>query len=228
MDDKQDKKPDADQINVNACYKLINECMQRPGTKGELNKRIKQFSNDDSKLAYSKWCERSEAIVDNEVDLRLLSNNIRLRYIPIPGRLSKLDENTVCGTYEAMIIKVDGTIKKLEVANDWVEDNFTEEAIAAVQRVAYQTMEVYKDKHSSKTEKGYLSLASEPETKKFDKRQISQIRYLPAKQVRRPNGEMQILLPAWKGMIQTKRGGNDVEFGMLTKKWVDENIAPSF
>ena len=118
-----------------------------------------------------------------------------------------------------MIIKVDGTIKKLKVANDWVEDNFTEAAIAAVQRVAYQTIEVYKDKHSSKTEKGYLSLASEPKTKKFDKRQISQIRYLPAKQVRRPNGEMQILLPAWKGMIQTNRGGNTVEFVMLTKKW---------
>ena len=228
LDDKQDKKPDADRINVNACYKLINECMQRPGTKGELNKRIKQFSNDDSKLAYSKWCERSEAIVDNEVDLRLLSNNIRLRYIPIPGRSSKLDEDTVRGTYEAMIIKVDGTIKKIKVANDWVEDNFTEEAIATVQRVAYQSIEVYKDKHSSKTEKGYLSLVSEPKTKKFDKRQISQIRYLPAKQVRRPNGEMQILLPAWKGMIQTNRGGNGVEFVMLTKKWVDENIAPSF
>ena len=132
-------------------------------------------------MAYSKWCERSEAIVDNEVDLRLLSNNIRLRYIPIPGRLSKLDENTVCGTYEAMIIKVDGTIKKLKVANDWVEDNFTEEAIAAVQRVAYQTIEVYKDKHSSKTEKGYLSLGSEPKTKKFDKRQIKSDIYQPNK-----------------------------------------------
>ena len=127
-----------------------------------------------------------------------------------------------------MIIKVDGTIKKLKlkVANDWVEDNFTKAAIAAVQRVAYQTIEVYKDKHSSKTEKGYLSLASEPKTKKIDKRQISQIRYLPAKQVCRPNGEMQILLPAWKGIIQTNRNG--VEFVMLTKKWVDENIAPSF
>ena len=61
LDDKQDKKPDVDRINVNACYKLINDCMQRPGTKGE-----KKGSNN-SAMKTVNW-----HTVNGVNDLRLL------------------------------------------------------------------------------------------------------------------------------------------------------------
>ena len=185
------------------------------------------MKQQDSKTAYQRWHVKSETLVDNEVDLHLLSNKIRLRYIPIPGRASKYDDGTERGAYEAMVIRFDGKVKKIKVANDWVEDNFSADALAVVQRVAHESKIVYKDKNSSKTEKGYISLAGEGDLQLVDNRQISQIRYLPHKLARRPNGEMKLLLPAWKGLIQTEKTG-ECEFVMLSKEWVDNNIDPDF
>ena len=107
------------------------------------------------------------------MDLHLLSNKIRLRYIPIPGRASKYDDGTEGGTYEAMVIRFDGKVKKIKVANDWVEDNFYTDALVVVQWVAHESKIVHKDKNSSKTEKGYISLAGEGDLQLVDNQQIS-------------------------------------------------------
>ena len=86
--------------------------MQRAHTPAELKQQLKQLKQPESNTAYQRWHEKSETLVDNEVDLHLLSNKIRLRYIPIPGRASKYDDGTEHGTYEAMVIRFDGKVKK--------------------------------------------------------------------------------------------------------------------
>ena len=115
-----------------------------------------------------------------------------------------------------MVICFDVKVKKIKVANDWVEDNFSAEALAVVQWVALESKIVYKDKNSSKMEKGYISLAGEGNIEMVDNQQICQLRYLSHKLVQHPNGEMKLLLPAWKGMIQTERAGES-EFVMLSE-----------
>jgi hypothetical protein len=115
--------------------------------------------------------------------------------------------------------------------------------ISVVQRVARETIEVFKDRDSSKTQYGFLSVDNEEnktsmtvrihsnkdkqnEVPVWDTRQISRIRYLPSKEVRRLNGKTEVLPEMWKGLIHTD-GMSDTVIVTLDKDWIDANISPS-
>ena len=60
-----------------------------------------------------------------------------------------------------------------------------------------------------------------------DERQISRLRYLPGKFLRRANGDNKWHPPMWKGMIQDKNS-KEVECVVLTQDWVTKNIPEAF
>jgi hypothetical protein len=115
-----------------------------------------------------------------------------------------------------------------KVANDWVESHFTEEALAVVQRVQSESKVRYSDKDSAETEHGFLSLKNENKRNKYkyDDRQVSMIKYLPAKVVRNLAGQNVKKDAIWKGIIVSKNGAS--EFVTLEQDWIDKNIDKTF
>ena len=229
VNDEDYNEPDLHKVDRDACFVAVNRWMNRAATEEELEERVKSFGDQTGRAMYRDYHKKSRCLVDREVELCLLSNQIRLKFIPQSGRPPANTDEFVRGTYEAQVVQEDGKVKNWVVANDWVEDNFSKECLTIVQRVALQSAKVYQDKNSSKTERGYLSLADEPNYNKLkiDERQISQIRYLPPKKKRNLMGEWEYLPHKWKGIIQTKLS-TEVEFVLLEDSWIKRNIDIQF
>lgn len=183
--------------------------------------------------AYREWWKNSQKQVDIEVQLAMLRNDIQLKFIPIPSSRKAAYETKVRGFYEALVTVRDddgdaGETKLYKVANDWVEENFTEEALGVVQRLGRDIAKVYKEIGSDKTEYGYLSLEHEDTIVRYDKRQVSQIRYIPAKRYTDPlSAEDKWREESYKGIVRMDYNG-DVEFQVLTKEWVERNFSEDF
>ena len=61
----------------------VNRRLGRAATQKELDKKLKQFKNTGTAIAIQNWHKASNLQVQNEVNLALLTNTIRLKYIPI-------------------------------------------------------------------------------------------------------------------------------------------------
>ena len=158
-----------------AMYK-VNEWMQRAQSAKELAKRVKEFKLESDKTAYTQWHYRSASLVKDEVALLLHENEIRLKFTPTPTyRADYKHGDMIRGTYQAMVLSENGEYKIHDVANNWVEDNFTPECLAMVQRIAMETQEVVYNKTNSKKEIGYLDMQNERTKMIYDNRQISKI-----------------------------------------------------
>ena len=240
LSEPDNRRPDASQTNKSASRVFINKLMKRPNNTKVCNTQIKKFDEENSKKAYQQWYKASEKIVKTEIDLPLLSKPILLKYEPIPcSHQSRYEGFKSRATYEAAIPNADGTTQKVKVANDWVQANFTKEALSIVQRVHKESREEYIDKYSGRKEKGYLSLHRESElednfhlevtnllTSVVDRRQVSKIRYLPPRTKVTDEGDIE--LPGkWKGVIKTP-DMDEVEIVDLHDEWVEENISESF
>jgi hypothetical protein len=153
---------DSIHIDADKCEAFINTQMQRAGTEKELKKRLKTFTTNESKEAYEHYHIKSGKIVKNEVELALHTNKIRLKFVPQPtSRQDDSQSGKIRGEYFAIVEKEDGSKKEYQVANNWVEDNFTAECLSVVQQIAQETREVYKNRSTDKTEIGYVGLAKE-------------------------------------------------------------------
>ena len=61
----------------------------------------------------------------------------------------------------------------------------------------------------------------------YDNRQISAIRFLPAKTIRNSKGEESVLNEKWKGIIKGINNEGD-EFVFLEQEWMDRNVSEAF
>jgi hypothetical protein len=229
-----EEKPDFSKMNRTASKAWINKLMDRIPDRTTVLKSITKFDKSSNADAYYKYWKDSERLVNDEVELAMLTNSIRLKFNPTPVNGDRSKPGYVRGEYIALVEKEDGTTKKYRVASDWVEENFTPEALSIVQQIEKETKETFKDKNSSRTESGYLSLDSKVVQKRklqgkliVDKRQISKLRYLPGKFMRRPNGNMRWHPEMWKGCIIDPKT-NEVEFVELSPEWIALNISTEF
>jgi hypothetical protein len=211
----------------NGCIEWVNNNMQRLSDSDMAHARIMRFKQTANQEAYHAWWKASGSLVTNEVELALFTNEIRLKFTQLPGRIPSEKGDVLRGQYEAMVTLSNGKVRTFQVANDWVESNFTKECLAVVQKIALDTKEVYKDKKSSKSHYGFISMDNPNQTAELDNRQVSKIRYLPGKFLRRPNGKMEWNEPIWKGLINM--GDNSgTEIVTLPNEWISSNISQRF
>ena len=230
-----DKKKKSNwKTNKAQCKQWVNHFMQRIPDRNTVLKQIKDFDTPSNREAYYQYWKTSERIVNDEVDLALLTNRIRLKFTPRPVHGDRAKPGFIRGEYHAMVEREDGTTKTFAVATNWVEQHFTAEALAIVQQIEKETKETFKDKFSARTESGYLSLEKEVAQQRkvsgkvvVDTRQISKLRYLPGKMIRRANGNMRWHPELWKGVIKNPTS-QEVEYVELTPEWVALNISPEF
>ena len=218
------------QISRTSAALYTNWRLGRAPTQEQLDEKCKEFEGTESEIAIRRWHKASEKIVGQEVNLALLKNKIRLKFIPIPSSRENKWRGKERGRYKALVTIEDkksidhGKTILYHPTNDWVEENFTKESLAVVQAVARETETVYKLQGTSKTEKGFLPLSKKMKYKRGQvDLQISKIRYIPQREIKNALGETVLRSEAWHGLIQTRR--DDVaEQIALDHDWVLENI----
>jgi hypothetical protein len=100
--------------------------------------------------------------------------------------------------------------------------------IAVVQRFGREVSKVYTEIGSSKTERGFVSLTRQGDEVFINNRQISSIRYIPAKRYTDPySAETKWKSECYRGIVRLDREGH-AEFETLDKEWVEENFADDF
>jgi hypothetical protein len=228
LEEPDDDEPHKWKLDRKSCITEINNKIQKANTATELNKRLNKFTQQEDKAAYTQWHNKSGQVVNDEVELALLTNEIRLKFTPQPlSRVDNKHPDTIRGSYQALVTLENGEEKFFDVANNWVEMNFTAESLGIIQRIAMDLKEVVYDKDSSTKEFGYLNLVNEGQDFIFDNRQVSKIRWVPAKDVRQLDGSFKRKEGFWKGAIQTNRQVH-ASTVILPDDWVQQNISLSF
>jgi hypothetical protein len=217
----------------------VNRRLGRAATQKELDKKLKQFKNTGTAIAIQNWHKASNLQVQNEVNLALLTNTIRLKYIPIKSNQKSKWGSKERGRYEALVTINDeespdfGKTIFYKPTNDWVEDNFTKESLAVIQRIAREMETVHSFEGTSRVEHGYLPLMKPLKhtiTKKSKNgqdeeihNQISKMRYVPPKEYKDLRGVTQMRSEKWYGLIQKDRHAVALQV-TLEAEWVNENI----
>ena len=195
---------------------------------------LQEFKNECSKLAYEEWWKESAKLVENEADLALLSNVIHLRFKPIHVRNTPPNENLVRGEYSALVKRPDGKEREFIVCSDWVDANFSKEALEVIQQAGRELDVVHVTRRVKRQEFGYLSVERDWKKKAKKKvkineieKQVSQIRYLPPQQITTSGGRRKTLPEAYRGIVHTQDDGKpDIEFVNLPMSWVKDNFKP--
>lgn len=204
--------------------------MSREPNNTNLEKILSQLPEEESKEAYRRWWHASGHIVQNEANLTYWRNDLHLRFKPsLTGRKERLVDGTLHGTYESYVITDEGGIQVLEVAPDWVGSNVSDETRVILHRVATDWNERHVNKEG-RVETGFLTLVGNDDKKEeytWDNRQISKVRYLPAKSVQTILDKEKILPERWRGVIRGVNNAPD-EFVWLDKDWINETLSEKF
>jgi hypothetical protein len=197
----------------------------------ELDEQCAKMKRDESKLAIREWHKRTEVDLQKEINLSMLTNEIRLRFTRTYSSRQQVESELfdVRGKYEALVTvqnpnsRFFGKTILYTPTNDWVEDNFTQESLAVVQAVADETSVVYQMRNSSKTEKGYIPLdKSLKYIVNSTDYQISKMRYIPKRKGKDAMGKTILKPEAWHGLIQVDVG-EPAKHVTLDREWVMEN-----
>jgi hypothetical protein len=229
LDDPDDGQPGDYQEEREACQLWVNKSLGRPNDQEELEEAINVIPRaDESGIRH--WYRTSASVVQDEINLALLKNDLHLKYVPIPSMREPTKRGFARGHYKALVTINDeeskdfGKTKVYKPANDWVENNFSKEALALVQELERETTREYIPKGTSKKESGFVPLEKKLVYKKgLVEMQISKMRYLPPKQSRDTMGKKVVFKEAWKGLVQNERG-KPLEIVLLPDDWVQINI----
>jgi hypothetical protein len=148
LTENDENPPAAYQTDFATCKAYVNASLGRADTTEELDAKCEELQTTDACLAVRKWTKETENAVQKEINLLLLTNDVRLKYIPIVSNRDSKFANKERGRYEALVHVKEkssqffGKTLLYCPANDWVEDNFTEESLAIVQEVARETRKV--------------------------------------------------------------------------------------
>jgi hypothetical protein len=227
-----EREPGDYQVSREACFTYINRSLGRPMSLVELDQKCATFQSKESEFALRKWYKSTEVVVQTALNLSLLKNEVRLKYIPTPSSRASKWEQKERGYYEALVTIKDESSRDMgrtilyTPTNDWVEDNFTAESLAIVQQVTRETKTIYKFNGSSKIESGFIPLKKSLKYIDADAgvtRQISKMRYLPPRTAKNAFGKSVPKKEEWRGLIIIPR--SDVsEQVTLDQEWVNDNI----
>jgi hypothetical protein len=184
------------------------------------------MNDQETRDAHEFWWHKSQHIVMKEANLTYLKNELHLRFKPdVEGKKERKD-GSLHGTYESLVITEEGETQVTDVAPDWVGDNVSEGARDVVLRACKDWNTKFIDK-KGKVEFGYLSLKGNDNRDEFklpDDRQVSMIRYIPAKDIVTSRDKVVHKPEQWKGVIKETVDG-PVQFVFLSQEWIDENIS---
>jgi hypothetical protein len=199
--------------------------MMRPINKKELQKNLRKIEDEEEKEAYQHWYDNTENIVENEASLTYWKDDLHLKFKPSTEGETERD-GELHGTFEACVVTEDGHKRVMEVADDWVKNNISEDARTLVIRASQEMIQTHVNK-DGRMETGYLALENDSGEYEFklDEHQISMIRYLPQKSIKDSKGREVIKPERWRGLIKTNDEPD--EFVDLEKEWVEENISNS-
>ena len=120
------------------------------------------------------------------------------------------------------MLRYGGAIETHDVRTDWVEANFIKSALGAVQRAAYQVLEILEGGEkllSEEQRSGFLEVECAPVTvSAIDKRVINRLKYTKAKKRNK-----KIIKGQWRGYSDATK-----EYILLQTDWVEENFHFSF
>ena len=222
------RKRDAIFTNKKAAMSYFSKALKRPESDDELQRRLARFECKESKEAYLQWYKESASLLRNEVAVSLHENKLWLKFVPEPiSKSNSTYADMERGSYIAVVEMPDGKLKQLALATDWVEANFTPQAIAIVQKVAFDTAQVHTFQDQSTSEYGYLSLENEEGNHKWDDRQISKIRWIPPKHYAKGGKPSTQDKGLWRGIVQTSPGVHGTSV-ILSQEWMDANITVGF
>ena len=122
-----------------------NELLGRAITKHEMKQKLSMCKKTESKFGYKQWVDNTAKIVENEVDLCLLTNQISLRFTPTYNR-KEAPRGGINGHYEAIVHLEKGGEKSFVVSNEWVHLNFSEHCLAIIQRIGKDRKETYENR----------------------------------------------------------------------------------
>jgi hypothetical protein len=228
-----EREPGDYQVSREACLTYINGSLGRAKSYAELDQKCATFQSKDSEIALRKWYKSTDVLVRTVLNLSLLKNEVRLKYIRIPSNRASKWEKKERGYYEALVTIKDtsspdvGRTILYKPANDWVEDNFTAESLAIVQQVTRETQTMHKLKGSSTAEHGFIplekSLRYTIDADTGMTRQISKMRYLPPRIDKNVFGKKVQKKGTWRGLIIIP-GSEGFEQVTLDEKWVFANM----
>jgi hypothetical protein len=117
----------AHQQTKKAARQICSENMMRPTNKKELQKNLRKIEDEEEKEAYQHWYDNTENIVENEASLTYWKDDLHLKFKPsTEGERERPGE--LHGTFEACVLTEDGHKRVMEVADDWVKKNISEDA----------------------------------------------------------------------------------------------------
>jgi len=79
-----------------------------------------------------------------EADLFLVKNVVEMTWIPTKYVVED-DTKTLQGHFQVKVKRNDGSFQYVLVTTSWVKRNFKKACLGAVQRVAYQKLEIMED-----------------------------------------------------------------------------------
>jgi hypothetical protein len=140
------------------------------------------------------------------------------------------------GCYESYVVTKDGDEQVLEVTPDWVRRNISVQAKEILHRVQKDWYEEHVANYGRKeisflTIQGNDTVMEDGKEKTreyiFDERQISKIRYAPAKTITTAGGKQKKLPERWRGLIRGLNNQRD-KFVWLDWDWIQKNLSYSF
>ena len=205
--------------------------MKRPPTQDLMKKKVETFTDKGDAEAYKVWWNKSGHLVSTEALLTYWRNDLHLRFKPAEVGKKERPDGTVHGTYEALIVTPGGEQKVVEVAADWVKNNVSEEARGIIHRVSTDLNSV-QIRDNMFGERGFITVENNDlkpnrDLSFEDKRQVSMIRYLPAKKIVTTQGNEVTVPEKWRGVIKHEEfnaQGDPGECVDLDTDWVEENI----
>ena len=163
------------------------------------------------------WHQRHKAKAALEADLALVERVVEMTWNPANYEMEENQEH-LDGHYMVKVQRNDGHFEYVKVTTDWVERNFKKSAIGAVQRVAYEKLEVMEDGGNllTKTQKqGYLKVEIEGvQCSETDRRVINRLKYKKA---------YSTIKAAWFGYSNQTKAHIPLE-----NKWVVLNFPKSY
>jgi hypothetical protein len=87
LSQKDDNPPAAYQTHFKTCRAFVNASLGRAGTAEELDAKCEELETNDAQAAVRQWTKATENAVQKELNLLLLTNDVRLKYIPISSNL---------------------------------------------------------------------------------------------------------------------------------------------
>jgi hypothetical protein len=203
------------QLNFTPAFKEASASLNIP-TRGLLNRCR------ESKIL-RRWTGDALHLARLEADLRQIKNVKQIAWIPEKSETTgKRTQKTLKGMYQVKVLRQSGATGIVNVRTDWVEKNFIKAALGAVQRAAYQVLELMEGGDANLSEEqrsGFLEVECAPVTvSAVDKRVINRLKYTKPKK-----RKGRTLKGRWWGYTNDTK-----EYILLTTEWVEKNFDHNF